>query len=425
MDKSIGLLFMLLAVAFASAGSSLSAQVVTDSNWVDWVKTATLYKNGVELEQPVLALGGPDKLLLRFDVLDAEVGNYRYRIKHCNSRWQVDDMEPYEFMNGFEEGAIDNYNPSFTTMQSYVNYYQYIPSAYSQFLISGNYVVEVVLQDEPDSVLLTRRFCVVEGSVKVSAEVVAPYDNASIFQRRGVDVMVENNVDYAGEMMPPMLNPQFFDVVVQQNGRIDNMRSLVFGGYDRNALAFRNHAENVFYCGNTFRYFDISNLRTPMYNVRKIDDFGGEWYVTLNPLESRSAKPFIMETALTGGMKVNVWDRSNKQTEADYANVYFILPMKYPYMNGNIHIVGDLTQWHLDEASRMEYNPEMKAYTKMLRLKQGYYAYQLLFVPVGETEGQTGVLEGDYYETSNNYNIFVYYRAPNDRYDRLVAYMRR
>ena len=75
----------------------------------------------------------------------------------------------------------------------------------------------------------------------------------------------------------------------------------------------------------------------------------------------------------------------------------------------------------MDEASRMEYRPDLKAYTLRLHLKQGYYSYQLLFLPVGETEGSTGVLEGDYFETTNQYTAFVYYRGPNDRYDRLAA----
>ena len=45
----------------------------------------------------------------------------------------------------------------------------------------------------------------------------------------------------------------------------------------------------------------------------------------------------------------------------------------------------------------------------------------LLFVPAGESEGRTDTLEGDHFETPNVYRAWVYYRGPNDRYDRLVA----
>ena len=415
-------MFMVLCAMAVSCCEGVYAQVVTDSNWREDVKTVTLYKNGVEGERPVLVLGSEDRLLLRFDVLGAEVEGYRYKIQHCDSRWQVDELEPYEYMNGFEEGPINNYNSSFTTLTDYVNYYEYIPSQYSQFLISGNYVVTVTRQDEPDSVLLTRRFCVVEGSLKADVSVGVPYDNVSIFERREVDVALKENRDYRGNMLPPTLNPAYFRVVVQQNGRTDNMRELPFGGYESGVLCYRYKNENVFEGGNTFRYFDISNIRTAMYNVVQIEEYGGEWYAMLRPLEDRSGKSFITEQTLNGGMKVNVWDRTNKQTEADYVYVNFMLPMRSPFMNGSVHVVGELTQWKLDERSRMEYDPEMQAYRLRLLLKQGYYAYQLLFVPKGESCGLTETLEGNHYEMPNDYRVYVYYRGLNDRYDRLVAY---
>lgn len=419
MKRVISLLIIVLSFSFCQG---VMAQVVTDSNWSERVKTVSLCRGGVELEQPVLTLGGDEQLMLRFDVLGAEVGSYRYRIAHCNSHWIVDELEPYEYLNGFEEGLVENYNSSFTTRVDYVNYYQTIPSQYSHFLVSGNYVVTVFDQDNPDSILLTRRFCVVEQSLKADIAIANPYDGAGIMQRREVDVSVNVNNDYRGDMIPPTLNPAWFEVTVQQNGRLDNIRQLQFSGFDGGALAYRHRQENLFDGGNTFRWFDISNIRTAMYNVVKIEDFGGEWYAMLKPLEDRSRKSFITEQVLNGGMKVNVWDRTNKQTEADYVYVNFLLPMQYPFLNGNIYVVGDLTQWHLDEHSRMEYRPDLHAYTLRLLLKQGYYSYQLLFLPVGETMGLTSTLEGDHYETPNRYSVFVYYRSPNDRYDRLVAY---
>ena len=121
MRRSIFLWLTLLLLCGCLDAATLAAQTVTDSCWSEAVKTATLYKNGVELESPVLVLGGQDRLLLRFDVLDAEVGSYRYKIRHCDKDWRLDDMEPYEYINGFEEGPIDNYANSFTTLTDYVD----------------------------------------------------------------------------------------------------------------------------------------------------------------------------------------------------------------------------------------------------------------------------------------------------------------
>lgn len=385
------------------------------------VRTVVLSRGGVEGEPPVVTLEGGERMLLRFDVLGAEVGNYRYRIVHCDSHWQRDDLQPYEYMNGFEEGPVSGYSSSFTTLTDYVHYYQYIPNEQSRFLVSGNYVVTVYDEEEPDSILLTRRFRVSETSLKARVEVVNPYDGASIRERREVDVTVTENRDYRGDALPPTLNPAWVEVVVQQNGRWDNERRLTFEGFDGSALCYRRKPENIFLCGNTFRWFDISNIRTATYNVAAIEEYGGEWFATLKPLEDRSNGNFIAEQVLNGGFKVNVWDRTNKQTEADYVWVNFLLPMRYPYMNGGVYVAGEMTNWCLDDHSRMTYRPDLKAYTLRMLLKQGYYSYQLLFVPAGESVGRTDVLEGDFFEAPNVFTAYVYFRGPNDRYDRLVA----
>ena len=54
-------------------------------------------------------------------------------------------------------------------------------------------------------------------------------------------------------------------------------------------------------------------------------------------------------------------------------------------------------------------------------LKQGSYNYQYLAVPAGTMTGVTGIVEGDFYPTVNEYLIKVYYREPGGRYDRLLG----
>jgi hypothetical protein len=71
----------------------------------------------VELERPVLTLATPDRLLLQFDMLADEAQNLHWSVAHCDADWRRDDLEPYEFMNGFEQGEIENYDFSFTTLQ--------------------------------------------------------------------------------------------------------------------------------------------------------------------------------------------------------------------------------------------------------------------------------------------------------------------
>lgn len=401
------------------------------------MKTVTLTRDGVELEAPVLtvnALGESEGgLLLQFDVLADEGENLRYTIAHCDRHWRRDDLEPYEFMTGFEQGAIENIEFSFTTLRPYVHYHQRIPARGSAFIHSGNYVLTVTTDDGGDT-LLTRRFWVSEGSVKVEAEVARAYDGASILSRQEVDVIIKEEETGMKNFNHVVVRQEYEQVMVQQNGRQDNARWLEFSGYEGRGLAYRYRQPNIFEGGNTFRFFDCSNLHTPMYNVVRVEEYGGEVFAMIRPEEDRSKKHFLSEKTLNGGMKVNVWDRQNKSLQADYVWVNISLPMAQPWLDKSVYVVGQLTDWKLDSASRMEYKPEYKAYVKRLLLKQGYYSYQLLTrstnggghsaLPTATPVGETATLEGDHWETPNLYTVFVYHREPSDRADRLVAVKR-
>lgn len=396
-------------------------RAIKDSAWRENVKTVLLTRNGVELEAPLLTMGSGDRLFLQFDLLADEAENLRYTLGHCDADWRRDELEPYEFMTGFEYGEIENYNFSFTTLRPYVHYYQMLPAKGAEFIHSGNYVLAVT-NAEGDT-LLTRRFWVSEEAVGVTAEVTRPYDGMELLKRQEVDVKIKNEELRMKNFSAPQLRPEWERVRVQQNGREDNARWLEFSGYEGNSLCYRYRPGNVFYGGNTFRFFDCSNLFTPMYNVQKVEEYGGEMFVLLRPDEDRSRKHFLSEKTLNGGMKVNIQGRQNPSIEADYVWVNISLPMAQPWLDKSVYVVGQLTDWRQDSASRMDYNPQFKAYVKRLLLKQGYYAYQLLVVgTMGDmgTLSATETLEGDHMETPNTYTIFVYHREPSDRADRLL-----
>ena len=411
----------LLLLSVCTQFLAVSGQrVETDSAWREHVKTVLLTREGVLLERPVLTLGGGDRLSLQFDLLADEAQNLRYSIAHCDADWRRDDLEPSDFMTGFEYGEIENYEFSFTTLRPYVHYHQMLPAKYATFTHSGNFLLAVT--DEEGDTLLTRRFWVTEECISTFAEMTRPYDGASLLKRQEVDVKIENSKLKIENFSAPQLRPEWERVRVMQNGREDNARWLEFSGYEAEALCYRYRPCNVFWGGNTFRYFDCSNLYTPMYNVQSVDEYGGELFAILRPEEDRSRKHFLSETTLNGGMKVNIQSRQRPAIEADYVWVNISLPMAQPWLDKSVYVVGQLTDWKLDSTSRMEYNPTFKAYVKRLLLKQGYYAYQLLTTGrEQEWESRTEMLEGDHMETPNSYTVFIYHREPSDRADRLLS----
>ena len=86
-----------------------------------------------------------------------------------------------------------------------------------------------------------------------------------------------------------------------------------------------------------------------------------------------------------------------------------------------IFLDGDFTLRRFDDNARMFFNPATGLYERAMLLKQGSYNYQYLIVPPGEKRGFTGPIEGDKYQTMNEYNVRVYHRRRGERYDRLIG----
>ncbi|NMD01400.1 MAG: hypothetical protein GYA62_16990 [Bacteroidales bacterium] len=69
----------------------------------------------------------------------------------------------------------------------------------------------------------------------------------------------------------------------------------------------------------------------------------------------------------------------------------------------------------------MTYNYDKKQYELTLLLKQGFYDYAYAYLTDKSTKADFGFIEGNHYETENDYYIFVYWRNNSFRYDRLVG----
>lgn len=397
------------------SGALAFSQITIDTNCSADVKTVVLAPYETRMGDAFNP--NSEAFVLSFDILGPQPSHLRYRLRHCDADWRPDGLEAGEFISGPAEASIENYQSSFTTHTDYTHYEQSFPSPYSYFTASGNYIVEVFPQDKPDSLLLVRRFCVYEDLVDISIEMSKP---SGAFGRFNCDQQVNIGITpRSGSFLASQ--EKHYLVELQQNRRQDLRRRLDFSGYSGTALRYEWTAQNVFAGGNHFRYFDLSNLHATMYHVQRIEQWGGETFAFLQPDEDRSRKAYTQYNSLNGGMKVNIRDRYNPDIEADYVWVNFSLPMARPFLDGSVHIAGELTQWQLGDGSRMEWNDKYRAYTKRMLLKQGYYSYQLLFLPTGESEALTATLEGDHLAMPNAYTVRVYYRAPGARFDRLVG----
>jgi hypothetical protein len=90
--------------------------------------------------------------------------------------------------------------------------------------------------------------------------------------------------------------------------------------------------------------------------------------------------------------------------------------------NGSFYVFGGLSEWQAQQPFRMDYNRTIRAYEAEVYLKQGYYNYQYLFVPDGQTAGSVEPAEGSYFQAAQLYTFYVYHQGMGMRYDRLVGH---
>jgi hypothetical protein len=103
-------------------------------------------------------------------------------------------------------------------------------------------------------------------------------------------------------------------------------------------------------------------------------------------------------------------------------DVYFELNAPEPFLDGKVLCQGDFNYNIIGRDAQMIYDFSARKYIYKAKLKQGGYNYQYRFLKTNEQVAKVEKTEGSFWQTGNEYAIFVYYKSPSDRYDRLVAY---
>jgi len=388
-----------------------------DFIYKDNIKSVELYREGWRMSPPVVKLRGGQQLILTFDDLDADVKNYHYTIIHCDAMWQPSDILKTEYIRGFNDDEISDYAFSFNTLKVYTNYQLSFPTDYMQYTKSGNYLLKVYEDEELDSnVVLTRRFMVTNQKVTVTGEVVPPVKIEDRNYRQQVEFDISSGNFY-------IQNPyNELKVMVLQNWRWDNAvtniqpRMVVNGKLDYQFLS-----DLIFDGGNEFRNFDIKSMRYQSERIALIDyDYQGN-HVYLHTDERRNFKQYTRDDDLNGKFYREKEGADFSDTEADYTYVHFTLPYEHPLVTGNLYIFGALTNFDFTDEGMLKYDYEEGIYETSLYLKQGYYNYAYVFLEDGTEAGDMTLVEGNHWDTDNEYIILVYYREPGTYYDQMVG----
>lgn len=394
--------------------STIVAQrsVVYDDN----IRTLTLSTSMGQSVMPVLRMGTDDRLTVSFDDLMHNYRRFSYTLHHVGHDFitEEDLFESEYVATDNSEVVLDDYTQSLNTTVLYNHYSFSLPNASMRPLLSGNYRLSMSVEDE-------------EGEMQKAFDVYF----AVAEQVLGVSMSASGNTEVDVNEAHQQLTVEVNHAAINMRDPVSELRTVVVqnGQWDRSVVLQRPTMQTgsslkwmytrqlTFAAGNEYRRFEQMSTRYPGMHVEHVRFFEPYYYTTL--MTDAPRRNYLYDEDHQGCFVPRTDTGGDANTEADYTWTCFSVASE-PIPDAEVYVNGVWSGGNFTQPYRMTYNPATQCYEALVLLKQGYYDYRYLVVRDGV--GTTAELEGDFYETENDYEVFVYYRAPGGRYDRLVAW---
>ena len=375
------------------------------------IQSIQLFNPQTNDETPVINFN--QTLVLSFDDLTNASEIYRYTIKHYDRNWNDDNLFFTEIANGSLNGLLDKFEYSFNTLQAYTHYKLVFPNDKIQPKISGNFEL-IVYKDSADKPLFKRRFYLVEDNVSLALNVSRITDkNPNINQRVEVQALAKGN-DLSSNVNSVTLN------VMQNNNPNVAVNNLKPSSTLGNKLLFQQ-ISLTFPGNNEFYYFDNKNMNMAADMVRATEVKDGVNQTYLHPVWAFPLN-YQYQPDVNGAYYFRRNDlglERNAEREADYSWVYFSLDSDP--VDKEIYVLGGFNNFMPSKLNQMQYDAATKKYVAKIFLKQGFYNYILA---TKESNGTLnfGEINGNFWQTENLYQAFLYYAPFGRNYDGLMGY---
>ncbi|HBV16253.1 type IX secretion system plug protein domain-containing protein [Chryseobacterium carnipullorum] len=376
------------------------------------IQSIQLFNPQTNDETPVIKFG--EQLILSFDDLTNASEIYRYTLKHYDRNWNDDNLFFTEIATGSLNGLLDQFQYSFNTLQPYTHYKLTFPNDKIQPKISGNFEL-IVYKDSADKPLFKRRFYLVEDAASVALNIsrIADAKNPNVNQR--VEVKVTSK---AGDLSSNV-NSMTLNVMQNNNPNVvvNNLKPSATLG---NQLLFQQM--NLTFPGNNeFYYFDNKNMNMAADMVRATELKDGINQTYLHPVWAFPLN-YQYQPDVNGAWYYRRNDlglERNAEREADYSWVYFSLDSDP--VDKEIYVMGGFNNFQAGKENLMQYDAANKRYVARIFLKQGFYNY-ILATKEGDGSLNFGEINGNFWQTENLYQGFLYYAPFGRNYDGLMGY---
>ncbi|MFY0482656.1 DUF5103 domain-containing protein [Flavobacterium sp. PLA-1-15] len=374
------------------------------------IKTVTFVQNN-QNTIPVFRMN--DSFQFQFDDLYGDEANYFYTITHCDYDWKPSQLSKAEYIDGFDDQRIQNHTNSFNTLQLYTHYTVNLPNKFTRLKVSGNYVFKIL--NDNKEVVFSRKFIMCEELVSVPMQVKRARNVNQINFKQNLEFSIKSqNIQFQNPL-------QNIKVLLMKNGQFNDVITNVKPMYTiGNDLIYKYDTETQFWGGNEFLFFDNKDIRGANNSISRID--AKEIYNShLFTNNARANVPYTFFPDVNGNFVVRNLNAEDNTVEADYSWVFFSLSAPAYYGKNDIYITGMFNNFALTPEYKMDYNKDKGIYEKALMVKQGFVNYQYTIADKNGKIDNENAIDGNFYQTENNYLALVYYRENGQRYDRVIG----
>lgn len=374
------------------------------------IKTVQINIAGGSVENviaPPVVQKDQKRLVLSFDDLREDADYYYVYLIHCNANWEPSDVRAGMYLTGYNEFEIVNFEFSAEAKRQYVNYTFEIPAV----KMSGNYLAVVYRDRNKKDIILSRRFYVYEETAAAGISVGRSTESGKRMNNQRVEVTL--NYSNLQSVDPKMQ----FKAIVRQNQRPDLIRELPPTFIDENSkmIRFQNLGEqNEFPGTNEFRNFDLGTVTFSGRNVQDVKVGSNTVSAELRP-DKPLAQGYLQALDINGQFYIRDLEGKSGNNTAEYVNAK--LSLDHPKTDQAVFVVGAFNDWKKNRGSQLKFNSQTEKYEVEILVKQGWYNYSYV------TEGADPFsIDGSFFDTENQYEVFIYFRPMGARGDLLVAY---
>ena len=380
------------------------------------IKSVQFYASGDPLRMPFIRMG--EYVTVSFDDVGEYIRSLEYAIIHCNRDWSPSDINISQYLDGYDDAALNDFSSSRGTYVDYMNYSLTLPNDQIRWKISGNYILKIWDRDNENEVLMTLRFVVYETDIQSSR-----FDVIRSIRQGQYD----SHQDIS------------FAIGIKDIGLDDPMRSVsasVIQNYNWNSiqdsiqprrlfldeLFFDQHNSVVFPAMREYRLLDLRSTFSRGYGIHDIAKYKDGINVTLSTDEVRGYEvKFGSDRDINGGFVITNEDRLNSAWEVEYVHALFALHYFNAPPEADIYVLGAFNNFVADENSILKFDQEKSIYYREILLKQGVYDYVYGVKEPGQPITYE-ITEGYDNRATNNYHALIYYRPFLGNYDRVIAY---